>query len=48
MQKKNDRSVQARDRIEEVYDKVSKDMQNKITEIGNEAIYELKLKIDII
>ena len=30
-------------RIEEVYDKVSKDMQNKITEIGNEAIYELKL-----
>ena len=34
-------------RIEEVYDKVSKDMQNKITEIGNDAIYELKLgKID--
>ena len=30
-------------RIEEVYDKVSKDMQNKITEIGNEAIYELKI-----
>ena len=30
-------------RIEEVYDKVSKDMQNKITEIGNNAIYELKL-----
>ena len=30
-------------RIEEVYDKVSKDMQNKITEIGNDAIYELKL-----
>ncbi len=30
-------------RIEEVYDKVTKDMQNKITEIGNEAIYELKL-----
>ena len=30
-------------RIEEVYDKVTKDMQTKITEIGNEAIYELKL-----
>ena len=30
-------------RIEEVYDKVSKDMQNKITEIGNEAVYELKM-----
>lgn len=28
-------------RIEEVYDKVSKDMNTKITEIGNETIYEL-------
>jgi len=28
-------------RIEEVYDKVSKDMNNKITEIGNDAIYSL-------
>lgn len=34
-------------RIEEVYDKVSKDMSEKITEIGNEACYELGLvKID--
>ena len=30
-------------RIEEVYDKVSKDMNTKITEIGNEAVYELGL-----
>lgn len=28
-------------RIEEVYDKVSKDMNTKITELGNETIYEL-------
>ncbi len=28
-------------RIEEVYDKVSKDMQTKILEIGNDAIYKL-------
>lgn len=28
-------------RIEEIYDKVSKDMNTKITEIGNETIYEL-------
>ncbi len=28
-------------RIEEVYDKVCKDMNTKITELGNEAIYEL-------
>lgn len=28
-------------RIEEVYDKVSKDINTKITEIGNETIYEL-------
>ena len=34
-------------RIEEVYDKVSKDMTEKITEIGNEACYELGLtKVD--
>lgn len=34
-------------RIEEVYDKVSKDMIEKITEIGNEACYELGLtKVD--
>jgi len=34
-------------RIEEVYDKVSKDMSEKITEIGNEACYELGLtKVD--
>jgi len=34
-------------RIEEVYDKVSKDMVEKITEIGNEACYELGLtKVD--
>ena len=34
-------------RIEEVYDKVSKDMNEKITEIGNEACYELGLtKVD--
>lgn len=28
-------------RIEEVYDKVTKDMHNKITEIGNETLYEV-------
>ncbi len=28
-------------RIEEVYDKVSKDMQTKITELGNETLFEL-------
>ncbi len=34
-------------RIEEVYDKVSNDMVEKITEIGNEACYELGLtKVD--
>lgn len=34
-------------RIEEVYEKVSKDMSEKITEIGNETCYELGLaKID--
>ena len=34
-------------RIEEVYDKVSKDMSEKITEMGNEACYELGLtKVD--
>ncbi len=34
-------------RIEEVYDKVSNDMTEKITEMGNEACYELGLtKID--
>ena len=34
-------------RIEEVYDKVSKDMTEKITEMGNEACYELGLtKVD--
>ena len=34
-------------RIEELYDKVLKDMNNKVTEIGNNAIYELGLtKID--
>ena len=34
-------------RIEEVYDKVSKDMNEKITEMGNEACYELGLtKVD--
>lgn len=34
-------------RIEEVYDKVSKDMVEKITEMGNEACYELGLtKVD--
>ena len=30
-------------RIEEVYDKVSNDMNNKITELGNQACYELGL-----
>ena len=30
-------------RIEELYDKVSKDMQAKITSIGNDAIYEVGL-----
>ena len=30
-------------RIEEIYDKVCKDMNIKVTEIGNEAIYELGL-----
>ena len=30
-------------RIEEVYDKVSKDINTKITEIGNQAIYDLGL-----
>ncbi len=34
-------------RIEEVYDKVSKDIQEKITEMGNDACYQLGLtKID--
>ena len=34
-------------RIEEVYDKVSKDMMEKITEIGNDTCYELGLtKVD--
>ena len=34
-------------RIEELYDKVSKDMNARITEIGNETIYELGLtKVD--
>lgn len=34
-------------RIEEVYDKVSKDMSEKITEMGNETCYELGLtKVD--
>ncbi|MDD2505370.1 MAG: ribonuclease Y [Bacilli bacterium] len=34
-------------RIEEIYDKVSKDMNSRVTEIGNEAIYELGLsKVD--
>lgn len=34
-------------RIEELYDKVSNDMYNKITEIGNETVYELGLnKVD--
>lgn len=34
-------------RIEEIYDKVCKDMNARVTEIGNEAIYELGLsKID--
>ena len=34
-------------RIEEVYDKVCKDMNTKITELGNEAIYDLGLtKVD--
>jgi len=34
-------------RIEEVYDRVSKDMNTKITELGNEACYELGItKID--
>ena len=34
-------------RIEEVYDKVCNDMQEKITEMGNEACYELGLtKVD--
>ena len=34
-------------RIEEVYDKVCKDMNNKITELGNEACYELGItKVD--
>lgn len=28
-------------RIEEVYDKVTKDMHNKITEIGNDTLYEV-------
>lgn len=30
-------------RIEEVYEKVTKDLHNKITEIGNETLYELGL-----
>ena len=34
-------------RIEEVYDKVSKDMNTKITEIGNETIYELGITFPI-
>ena len=34
-------------RIEELYDKVSNDMYNKITEIGNDTVYELGLnKVD--
>ena len=34
-------------RIEEVYEKVSNDMNNQITKIGNEAVYELSLtKVD--
>ncbi len=34
-------------RIEEVYEKVSNDMNNQITKIGNEAVYELGLsKVD--
>lgn len=34
-------------RIEEVYDKVCKDMDTKVTELGNEAIYDLGLtKVD--
>ena len=34
-------------RIEEVYDKVCKDMQTKITELGNEALFELGInKVD--
>ena len=34
-------------RIEEVYDKVCKDMNNKITELGNQACYDLGLiKVD--
>ncbi len=34
-------------RIEEIYDKVCKDMNARVTEIGNEAIYELGLsKVD--
>jgi len=34
-------------RIEELYDKISKDMNARITEIGNETIYELGLtKVD--
>ena len=34
-------------RIEELYDKVSSDMNNKITEIGNNAVFELGLaKVD--
>lgn len=34
-------------RIEEIYDKVCKDMFNKITELGNEACYELGItKVD--
>jgi ribonuclease Y len=34
-------------RIEEIYDKVCKDMNTRVTEIGNEAVYELGItKID--
>ncbi len=34
-------------RIEEIYDRVTKDMDNKITELGNNALYELGLsKVD--
>ncbi len=34
-------------RIEEIYDKVCKDMNNKITELGNQACYDLGLiKVD--
>lgn len=34
-------------RIEEVYDKISRDMNNKITELGNEACYKLGItKVD--